>query len=459
MNATTSDPLFLERLQRRTLLTLLLAQLVGGAGLASGVAVGALIAIEIFGDAQLSGVPFALTVGGTALAAVPLARLMRRRGRRAGLRLAWAAGAVGAALVALAAASGEGLPFLVGMALLGGAGAGSDAARYAASDLATRRGRAMGTLVAATAFGGVAGPLLIEPAAAFAVAVGAPSLAGPFMLSTVSFAGAVLVLHRFLRPDPLLVARDASIVPAAASATDGGRAGARPASASSARRGAIAGGLAMAVASFIMILVMVAAPAELDGAGVGLGTIGLMISLHVAGMFAPSPLSGWMSDRFGSPLVIGLAGLLVAASGVLLAVAALATGLDGVHAGHAGYSPDGSSHLLLYAALFLLGVGWNMGFIGGSTLLGASLPAERRVSLQGMADAGMGLAGLAGALVSGVVLAQAGGIGVAMVTLLAAVGLLAAATLTLTRPRMPNLADVAGNPLGGPPNTALTHPD
>jgi MFS family permease len=403
----------LPTLHRRTLITLVVAQVVGGAGLASSVAVGVLIANELLADPQLSGLPFALTVGGTALAAVPLARLMRRSGRRVGLRLGWGAGALGATLIAVSTAAGNAWLFLAGMALFGGAGAAADAARYAASDLATNRGRAIGTVVFATTLSAVAGPLLLGPAADVAATLGAPPLAGPFLMSAAMFGAAGLLLQRFLRPDPLLIARR---TPRAQPADE---AAAAPA-AGSALGGAIVGGLAMALASFIMILAMVATPAELDGAGAGLGAIGLMFSIHITGMFAPSPISGWLSDRFGPRLVIVLSGLTIGASGALLGVAAL--GADA----HAGHASAASGHELLMPAMLLLGIGWNFGFIGGSTLLGASLAPDRRVPLQGWADAAMGLAGLAGAALSGLVVTHAGGSGLAAVTIAAAGGLLAA---------------------------------
>jgi len=396
----------LYRLQRRTVAVLIVAQIVGGAGLASGVAVGALIAANLLADPGLSGLPFALAVGGTTVSAIPLARLMRRRGRRIGLTLAWTIGATGAGLVALAAVHANTALFLVGMALFGAASAGGDAARYAASDLAGNRGRAMGTLVFATTLAAIGGPLLLGPSADVAGGLGAEPLAGPFLLSAVAFLGAAAVLHRHLRPDPLLVAatqvRDRDATPAGSVPDEAGRTG------RGSLLGALVGAAAMGLANFAMILAMVGSPAELEAGGAGLGAIGVVVALHIAAMFAPSPLTGWLSDRVGPLLVIGLAAAAMTAAAVLFVVAGmdqLSAGRHGSHPGH-GTGPGGS--VALPAALVLVGIAWNFGFIGGSTQLARSLPHGRRVAAQGAADAGMGAAGLIGALASGAVVAVGG---------------------------------------------------
>ena len=423
----------LQRLQRRTIAVLIVAQIVGGAGLASGVAVGALIAADLLADPGLSGLPFALAVGGTTVSALPLARLMRRRGRRVGLSLAWMIGATGAGLVALAAAQANTPLFLVGMALFGAASAGGDAARYAASDLAGNRGRAMGTLVFATTLAAIGGPLLLGPSADVAGGLGAEPLAGPFLLSAVAFLGAAAVLHRHLRPDPLLVAatfvRDrVGIQPGSGSAadedgrTDGGS-----------LLGAAVGAAAMGLVNFAMILAMVGSPAQLEAGGADLGTIGVVVALHIAAMFAPSPLTGWLSDRVGPWLVIGLAAAAMTAAAVLFVAAGLdPLPIDG-HGSHAGHDLGPGSSLALPAALVLVGIAWNFGFIGGSTQVARSLAHGRRVAAQGAADAGMGAAGLLGALASGAVVAGGGLAAVGTVLAIVGGGLLVAAALPVAR--------------------------
>lgn len=425
----------LHRLQRRTIAVLIVAQVVGGAGLASGVAVGALIAATLLADPGLAGLPFALAVGGTTVSAIPLARLMRRRGRRAGLSLAWTIGAIGAGLVALAAVQANTALFLVGMALFGAASAGGDAARYAASDLAGNRGRAMGTLVFATTLAAIGGPLLLGPSADVAGGLGAEPLAGPFLLSAVAFLGAAAVLHRYLRPDPLLVAatlvRDRPVInpsaaPNAAALVDGG-------SRSGALVGASVGAAATGLANFAMILAMVGSPAELESGGAGLGAIGVVVALHIAAMFAPSPLTGWLSDRLGPLLVIGLAAVAMTGAAALFVVAGLDASSAGGHGSHAGSAVDPGGSVALPAALVLVGIAWNFGFIGGSTQLARSLPHGRRVAAQGAADAGMGAAGLLGALASGAVVAGGGLPAVGIVLAIVGGAFLVTAVLPIAR--------------------------
>jgi MFS family permease len=164
----------------------------------------------------------------------------------------------------------------------------------------------------------------------------------------------------------------------------------------------------MGLANFAMILAMVGPPAELEAGGAGLGAIGVVVALHIAAMFAPSPLTGWLSDRVGPPLVIALAAAAMTAGAALFMVAGmdpLSAADPGSHPGH-GAGPGGS--VALPAALILVGIGWNFGFIGGSTQLARSLPHGRRVAAQGAADAGMGAAGLLGALASGAIIAGGG---------------------------------------------------
>jgi MFS family permease len=429
------NDLVLRRHQRRTVATLIVAQVLGGLGLASGIAVGTLIAADLLADRALSGLPFALSVGGTTAAAIPLSRLMRRFGRRIGLRLAWIVGALGAALIASSVVLGLTPLFLAGMALFGGASAGADAARYAATDLAMSRGRAMGTLVFATTLAAIGGPLLLAPAADAATAVGVPAFAGPFALSAVAFAAAAVILDRFLRPDPLLLAATLRLSADEASATSADAASRPgPATGSGRPRAAIAGAVAMGTVSFAMILAMVAAPGELDSGGSGLGAIGLVVALHIAAMFAPSPLSGWLADRFGPGWVIGLGGAAMAGTALLFVRVAGAGG-----AGHAEHGGHGSVDTApeLAAALVLLGVAWNLGFMGGSAQLAASLSGARLVSAQGVADAAMGLAGLTGALLSGVVVAVVGSVGIVAVASGAAAVLVVTGALTVATTRRP----------------------
>lgn len=402
----------LRPVQRRILVALAGAQVLGTAGLAAGGAVAGLIGRDLLGGATWAGLPQACLVVGAAGAAVPLSRLMARAGRRPGLRLGWLLGAVGASLVAAATVRGSPALFLAGMALVGSATAAGDAAKYAAADLApvSARGSAIGAVVALGTVGAIAGPNLVGPTGGLARTLGLPELAGPFALAVVAFGVAALVLTLFLRPDPLVVAGGL----ARHAAPGAGAAPREPLSALVRRPGVPLGLGAMAVANFAMILVMTMAPLHIAAHHGSLNVVGLAVSAHVAGMYAPSPVTGRLSDRIGRAPVIGLGG------GWLVAAGALATA-----------GPHETAGLIV--ALVVLGVGWNFALIGGSALISDAVPALDRPRVQGVADAAAGTAGMLGGLLSGVLLTAAGFAALGLAAAAVAVGLLGASLLRATK--------------------------
>jgi MFS family permease len=412
----------LVALQRRTLRVLVLTQLLGGVGLAAGVAVGALLARDLLGGEALAGLPSAAATAGGAVAALPISRLMARSGRRPGLAAGYVTGGVGSVLVLLAAQV-RSFPLLVaGMSLFGVGNTSSLLARYAAADLAEpqHRGRAVSTVLFATTFGAVAGPNLAEPAGALARAVSLPELAGPFLLSVVAYALAATAVTVLLRPDPLLTAH-AAAPPAAAQPP-----GAPPPPGAAAPTAsawmqvlhgpALLGLIAMVGAQFVMVAMMTMTPVHMGGHGHSLGIIGLVISAHVAGMFAFAPIGGLLVDRYGAAATLRLGGATLLSAGV----------------GGALASPASASALT--AALFLLGLGWSFSLVGGSTLLSAAVPLAQRAGAQGNADLLVGLAGAAGGLGSGLVLALSGFAVLGLITAAVAAALIAAATRPGRRP-------------------------
>ncbi|MEV6524131.1 MFS transporter [Longispora sp. NPDC051575] len=407
----------------------MITNVIGGVGVAIGIAVGALLTARLTGGPGLSGLAQSGAVVGGALMAIPMTRLMNRSGRRPGLLLGYAVGALGALLVVAAAVTESGPLAFLGMFCFGGSTAANLQARYAAVDLAepARRGWQLSIVVWATTIGSVAGPNLSRPADALLRKAWAdlPELAGPFVFSALAFAVAGLLIWGLLRPDPLVVARglaaaqDAGAAPAgpvAGSAPGGPAAGSAPGADGSGRGGVVTaeprfgmrsafrlvmeipaarlGLAATAVGHLVMVGVMSMTPiyiGQTPGIDHGdvLSIVGLVLSLHIAGMYALSPLVGLATDRFGRRPVI-LTGL-----GLLLAACAIA-----------GTADHGTPQLA--AGLFTLGLGWSCTMIGGSTLLVESVPVTRRPAAQGLSDLVMGLSGAGAGALGGVVVQVAG---------------------------------------------------
>ncbi len=406
-----------EATQKRILTVLVLGQLLAGAGLAAGVTVGALLAEDLLGGPGLSGLPSALFTGGSALAAVLVGRLSQARGRRPGLAAGFAFGALGAVGIVVAAALGS-LPLLFLAFVVYGSGTATNLqARYAGADLATdaTRARSLSLVLLGTTAGAVAGPNLVGPMGTFAESVGLPALSGPFILAAAAYAAAAIVISALLRPDPLLESRrleaaaadaaSAAAVPAAAeipaSAHEpvGVGPGEGSLSSSSLRlptpaaptrvwnAEVITGVAVMALTQFVMVGLMTMTPVHMRAHDHAVTVVGLVISLHVAAMYLPAPLSGWLVDRYGTRVVAVSAGLVLLASGVLAALA------------------PAQATPLITLALILLGVGWSLGLVAGTTVLTTAVPSSVRATVQGQADVAVALAGAAGGLASGLVFA------------------------------------------------------
>jgi MFS family permease len=385
----------LAAVQRRTLWTLVASQSLGGLGITIGIAVAAILAEEILGSPELAGLAMTMQVLGAAVASMLLARVMGRRGRRPGLALGYLLGGSGAALCVLAGVVGSFLTLLAGATLLGATTAANAQSRYAATDLARseRRAGSLSLVVWATTVGAVAGPNLIGPAGRVAERLGMPALTGPFLFGLVGILASALVITVFLRPDPLLVARQAAVDARGAGAVPAvlrGTTWSRVLETVRSRPGVASGMAALALAHAVMVAVMVMTPLHMHHGGAELEIIGVVISAHVLGMFALAPVVGWAADRVGRVPVMGVGALFLAASLLL-----------------AGSSPAGASWQI-GCALFLLGLGWSSCTVAASTLLSESAPLPVRTDVQGAADLVMGLvAGAAGAF-AGVVMGWLG---------------------------------------------------
>lgn len=376
-----------EVVQRRTVRVLMSSVIPAGMAMAGGFAGAAVLAEEITGSDTLAGLAAATHSVGGALATVPLARLAARRGRRPGLRTGWGVAAIGAAL-AFAAAIADLYPLLLlGVLGVGVGNATNLSARYAAADLAPegRQARAIGLLVWAVTVGSVLGPTLaLGPAGGFAELIGLPELAGPYLLSAVGFAVAATLVERFLRPDPLEVAGSIDV--------PGTR---RPPVGDSFRalwrsRTARLAVFTMGVGQAVMVGVMTMTPLHMKDGDHELRVIGFVISVHILGMYACSPIVGWLVDRLGPHLVI-------AAGGVTLFVGA-------EMASHT----DPEDRLGIFIGLFLIGLGWSFGLISASALLAGANDVTDRVAVQGAADLVMVGSGAAAGLVAGVIVEWTG---------------------------------------------------
>lgn len=289
----------LPALRRRVQAVLVATQILGGLGIATGVALAAVLARDVSGSEALSGLASTATVAGPALLAMPLAALMSARGRRAGLVLAYLIGAVGAGVAVLGAVVGSFPLLLLGLVGFGAGSSANLAARFAAADLAEpeRRARAISTVVWATTIGAVLGPNIAAPAGRSVAGLGIPATAGPFVWAAGVFVVAAVMVALLLRPDPLLTAR------AMADTGTGDtvearslRAGMRAVRESPKARLAL---VTVAGSHTAMVSIMSMTPVALTHHGADIQLIGLVISGHIAGMYAFSPLMGWLSDRLG----------------------------------------------------------------------------------------------------------------------------------------------------------------
>lgn len=373
-----------QRIYKRTLIVVVCSQILAGMGIAAGVTVGALLAEDMLDSTSASGLPSGLFTLGSAGAAYIVGRVSQARGRRVGLSVGYLGGAVGGAGVVLAALLDSPALLFLAFFIYGSGISTNLQARYAGTDLAParRRGQAISTVMVATTIGAVAGPNLVDPLRRLAGSIAVPELAGPFLLSIAAYGLAAIVLTLFLRPDPLLFARDAARAarPVATHPTTG-----RPARAI--RRALGLGAATMIISQMVMVAIMSMTPIHMRDHGHGLSATGLVIAIHVAGMYLPSPLTGWLLDTVGRLPLMMAAAVTLPASGIIAAIA----------------PPD--SVAIIALALGLLGVGWNLGLVSGTAMVTDATQLENRAATQGSIDVLVALSSAGGGIMSGVILA------------------------------------------------------
>ncbi|MCS1393460.1 MFS transporter [Lysinibacillus boronitolerans] len=380
------SPEKLKSLYRRVLLVVSLSQIFGGAGLAAGITVGALLAQQMLGTDAYAGVPSALFTLGSAGAAFIVGKLSQRYGRRIGLSTGFIVGGLGAIGVVLATLMNS-IVLLFASLLIYGAGTATNLqARYAGTDLANNKQRAtaISTTMLMTTFGAVLGPNLVEWMGKVALSIGIPALAGPFLLSALAFIMAGLVLFTMLRPDPLEIAK--AIEAHKQKMNKENQVPSMPISSN--KRGLAVGATVMVLTQIVMVAIMTMTPVHMKHHGHGLAEVGIVIGFHVGAMYLPSLVTGILVDKIGRTAMSIASGITLLLAGVV-----------------AAFAPS-DSMVLLIMALSLLGLGWNFGLISGTAQIVDATEPSTRAKTQGKMDVFVALAGASGGALSGMVVAN-----------------------------------------------------
>lgn len=383
---------------------------IGSVGLAAGGTAGALLGANLTGTEAAAGLPLGLLVVGQAIAALVVSRRTRHAGRGRSLILGYVLGALGAALVIFAAVSSNFVTLLAGSIVLGAGNAAIFLTRYAAGELGgeAARGRSLGVVLFATAFGAILSPNLLGPGGEVARMLGLPPLTGLYLLAILSFVISAILLAAISYPGVPYLGQGAALL------------GPREMTRSTPQQAISSRGIwparvalvVLGATNLVMVSVMAVAPVHLSTHGHSLDLVGIVIGVHVAGMFVPSPVSGRIADRIG--------GVPIAALGILLLVV---TGI-------AGALVNQDSVAWIIVVLAVLGIGWNLGIVGGSMLLAASVPPDLRPRTEGLGEVAMGVAAGVGAPIAGMVVS----IGSLSTLLLSGAGV-AALTFVFLRPK------------------------
>ncbi|MBV6394945.1 MAG: Riboflavin transporter RfnT [Anaerolineales bacterium] len=358
------------RIARRTTFILFLAQSFASAGFIAAAAINPILGEKLAPDRALATVPVAVYQFSSALSASVWGRLMDRIGRRNGIALGLLMGMVGNALVILSTVTNSFVTMLFGVALMGTTNSATQLGRFAAAEvnLPEHRGRAISMVV----FGGVIGTILSRlsaaPMGSFVVTLGMDELAGAYLTTLILFGLAAVVVFAALRPDP----RDVGRQLAEAHPIEIPHGEARPVARIFRQPAAVTAVTAMVLGQVVMVAIMVITSLHMEDHHHARSAIYTVISAHTFGMYAPSLFSGWLLDKIGRGKMI-----LVGSLTLLLSCVA---------------APLSPNVLPLGFALFLLGIGWNFCFVGGSTLLADQLSPLERSRTQGTNDFFMGLA-------------------------------------------------------------------
>ncbi len=368
-----------SRLARKITWVLFANQSLASAGFVASATINSIIGAKLGGSASYAGLPSAVYLLGGAFAASARGYLMERIGRRNGIVLGLVIGVLGNAIVLYAISISSLYVFLIGMVMMGITNAAVVLGRFAAAEVnpPAQRGAAISNVVLGGTFGAVFGPLLVGPMGTLAHSLGMDELAGAYIATLVLFAMASILVFAGLRPDP----RDLGREVAAQYPEETPHGATRPILEILRQPAALVAVIAMALGQVVMVAVMVITSLHMRGHNHNLRDISAVISSHTFGMYAFSVISGRLSDKWGR-------GWVILAGSFTLLLACIAAPL----------SPD---VLPLAVALFLLGLGWNFCFVGGSALLADQLSPAERARTQGTNDLLVGLASAMGSLGSG----------------------------------------------------------
>lgn len=364
-----------SRIARKITIVLFIAQSFASAGFIAAAAINPILGEKLAAHRSMSTVPVAAYLLSGALSASVWGHLMDRIGRRNAIAMGLLLGTFGNGLVLIAIENASFAWMIFGLILMGTTNSATQLSRFAAAEVTApeHRGRAISTVV----FGGVIGTILARlstaPMGSFAVTLGMDELSGAYLTTLILFALAAIIVFAALRPDPRDVGRElAKIYPS--SAPEGQS---RPVMEIFRQPAAITAAVAMTLGQVVMVAVMVITSLHMEDHHHAHSDVYSVISAHTFGMYAPSLFSGWLLDKIGRGRMI-----LIGSLTLLLACAA---------------APLSPNALPLGIALFLLGLGWNFCFVGGSTLLADQLSPLERSRTQGANDF---LVGLASALIS-----------------------------------------------------------
>lgn len=367
---------------KKSLMVVSISQILGGAGLAAGVTVGALLAEEMLGSDAYAGLPSATLTLGSAFAAFMVGSISQKFGRRFGLSLGFMLGGIGAVGVIFSALLNNIVMLFLSLFIYGSGSATNLQARYAGTDLASEKQRATAISIAMvfTTFGAVVGPNLVDELGELAILLGLPSLVGPFILGAIAYFFAGLVIFILLRPDPFIVAKSIKKIEdkKVQSVNDYKNEN---------KKGIIVGATMMILTQIVMVSIMTMTPVHMMHHGHMISAVGVVIGFHVAVMYLPSLVTGILIDKLGRTKMGIIAGVILLSAGII-----------------AAFSP-GESIVLMVLALSLLGLGWNIGLISGTAMIIDSTSIHTRAKTQGKVDFLVSLSGATGGVMSGGIVA------------------------------------------------------